>query len=605
MANFQSLVDMQERSCEQFSANRLFGTKRAGVYQWLTYAEFATLVNHFRAALAALGVGAGDKVAAISNNRVEWAVGAYATYGLGANYVPMYEAQLPKEWKFILEDSEAVVLLVSSEAIFEKVKGFAGTVGRLRSVVCFDAPANLDHSYDAQLKLGSAKPVPSIAPSADDIAGLIYTSGTTGEPKGVILTHGNFVSNVNAVHALFPMTPSDSSLSFLPWAHSFGQTCELHCMLSMGAAIGLAESVATLIDNLSEVRPTILFSVPRIFNRIYDGLQKKMADESAVKRTLFYQGLATAKQRRELADQGQSSSWIEIKHAFFDKLVFSKVRERLGGRLKYAFSGGAALSPAVAEFIDDVGIIVFEGYGLSETSPIVTANSPEARRIGTVGKPIEEVVVEIIDPATKQILPKGEEGEVVVSGPNVMLGYHNRDKATADVIYEQGGKRFFCTGDKGRFDRDGFLKITGRIKEQYKLENGKYVVPAPLEEQLKLSGFVNQVFIYGMNRPYNVALVVPDMDACTKWASSQGLDLDSPERVALSPEVHAKIGDELMSFGAQFKGYERPKRWALLSEEFSPENEMLTPTLKLKRRKVLERYQVTLDALYAGDGVAV
>lgn len=594
---FTSLVDMQEKSCKEFPNNKLFGTKINGSYQWITYKEFGVQVDHCRAALAALGVAQGNKVAVISDNRTEWAVAGYATYGLNAHYVPMYESQLPKDWKFIVEDSDAVVLLAASKKIYDSTKDWAGKVGLLQHVLCFDAPDSEDYSFAAHLKQGAQNPVDSVYPTQEEVAGLIYTSGTTGKPKGVVLSHGNFISNVNAIHKVFPMSDDDTSLSFLPWAHSFGQTAELHVLLSMGASLGLAESPRTLLDNFAEVRPTLLFSVPRVFNRIYDGLQKRMAKESAFKQFMFRRGIAVATARRKLKEQGKSSFLLNLQFAIFDKLVFSKVRDRFGGRLRYAFSGGAALSKEVAEFIDNMNIVVFEGYGLTETSPIVCANNPENQKIGTVGKPIPGVEVYVCDEDQK-VMAQGEEGEVVVVGPNVLQEYHKRPDATEEVIFDLNGKRAFRTGDMGAIDGQGFLKITGRFKEQYKLENGKYVVPSPLEEQLKLSGFVNQVFIYGMNKPYNVALVIPDFPALEDWAKDEGISDVSEDGLLANPKVHAKIGEELAKFGAEFKGYERPKKWSLLKEEFTVENDMMTPKMSIKRRNVIKTYQSNLDELF-------
>jgi len=596
---FSSLVDLQERSCQDYASNRIFGTKKNGVYQWITYAEFAKMVEQFRGALAALEVNRGDKVATIANNRVEWAVGAYASYSLGAHYVPMYESQLAKDWKFILEDSGAVVLIVANEDIYAQTAPWIGEVGNLRYVICLDTEPSKEYAYAKHLQIGKDNPTPSIQPEKDEVAGLIYTSGTTGKPKGVILSHGNIISNINSVHTCFPMSEDDVSLSFLPWAHSFGQTCELHALVSMGASLGLAESVKTLLDNFGEVRPTLLFAVPRIFNRIYDGLQKRMANESALKQILFKMGLATAEQRRELMENNTSSRRVNLKYKIFDKLVFSKVRERFGGRLRYAFSGGAALSKEVAQFIDNMNILVFEGYGLTETSPITSCNRPGVRQIGTIGKPIPGVDVYICDEGNN-VLPNDTDGEIVVVGPNVMQGYHNRPDATDEVIFTLNGERAFRTGDMGRIQPDGFIRITGRVKEQYKLENGKYVVPSPLEELLKLSGFINQVFVYGMNRPHNVALVVPDFPACQAWAKERGIPDTSEAALVKNAKLHEKIGKELQKYGADFKGYERPKKWTLLTEEFSIENDMMTPKMSIKRRNVIKTYQGEIDALYEG-----
>ncbi|MBU6160607.1 MAG: long-chain fatty acid--CoA ligase, partial [Myxococcales bacterium] len=538
---FVSLVEMQEKSCARYADNRLFGTKKNGAYEWITYREFAGRVDAFRSALASLGVQRGDKVACIANNSVEWAVGAYATYGLGAHYVPMYEAQLKKEWEFIIKDSGAVVALVATQEIYNQVVDFVGTVGNLKSVVCFYTSPDKEYAYEKLLAEGRKNPVPSVHPPAEEVAGLIYTSGTTGNPKGVILSHGNFCSNINAVQEIFPISDTDTSCSFLPWAHSFGQTVELHVLLAMGSGIGIAESVNTLLDNFGEVRPTILFAVPRIFNRIYDGLQKRMAAESPVKKFMFHKGLAVAKKKRELADKGQQSGFVNWQYNLFDKLVFSKVKARFGGNLRYAFSGGAALSKEVGTFIDDIGILVFEGYGLTETSPIATANTPAGRRLGTIGKPIPQVSIYICD-EEQRILPPDTDGEIVVVGPNVMQGYHNNPAATDEVIFTLDGKRAFRTGDMGRVTRDGFIQITGRFKEQYKLENGKYVVPTVLEDDLKLSGYITSAFVHGDNKLYNIALIVPDFESVAAWAKEHGISDTSPAALCKNAQVHAKIG---------------------------------------------------------------
>ena len=590
---FSSLVDMQEWACSEHASKKWLGTKRGDHYEWIDYAAFAEQVDHCRAALAHLGVAAGDKVAAISNNRVEWAVGAYATYGRGAHYVPMYEAQQSKDWEYILRDSKAKVLLCSTTEIYERTLDFLETIDTLQHVICFDAPAEAEHGFTHQLELGAEDPVPSSQPKLDDVAGLIYTSGTTGNPKGVVLSHGNFISNVNAVQDVFPMTDDDVSCSFLPWAHSFGQTCELHVLLSRGAAIGLAESPQTLMDDFLLVRPTLLFAVPRIFNRIYDGLTKRMADEKPLVRWLFQRGLNVAARRRSTG----GGLLVDLEYGLLDRLVFSKIKARFGGRLRYVFSGGAALSKEVAEFIDDIGIVVFEGYGLTETSPIATANTPEAQRLGTIGKPIPGVEIFICDEAGA-VLPDETDGEIVVVGPNVMQGYHELPEATAAVIFDLDGKRAFRTGDMGRITSDGFVKITGRFKEQYKLENGKYVVPTPIEDRLKLSGFINQAFIYGDNRRFNVCLVVPDFPALARWAQEQGLEDTTPTALVADERAHSRVGEELARYGADLKGYERPRQWALLEDEFTVENGLLTPKMSVKRRKVIEHYAQEIEALY-------
>jgi long-chain acyl-CoA synthetase len=409
----------------------------------------------------------------------------------------------------------------------------------------------------------------------------------------VKLSHRNLAYNVSAIHEVFPMEPDDRSLCFLPWAHSFGQTVELHGLISMGASLGIAEAVDKIIANLAEVRPTLFFSVPRVFNRIYDGLHARMKEEGGLKQKLFEAAIDAAQQRRRLAQQGKSSAWLDLKLKILDGLVFSKVRERFGGRLKYAFSGGAAISREVAEFIDDLGITVYEGYGLSETSPIATMNYPGARKIGSVGKPIPGVEIEIDAAATED----PNQGEVVIYGHNIMQGYHNLDEANAEVLVEKDGMRGFRSGDMGRIDEEGFLHITGRVKEQYKLLNGKYVVPTPLEEKIKLSPYISNVMVHGMNREYNVAVVVPDYEALKGWAKENGLDPD-PAALAKNEKVRALMDDEVNRLSADFKGYEKVRKIFVGEEDFTTENGMLTPTLKLKRRVVQQRYGDAIESLY-------
>ncbi len=589
MAEFKNLVDLCNQSVKKFGERELFGTKTAAGWKWMTYAEFGKQVDAARAGLAARGITKGDRVGMVADNRIEWAVAAYATYGLQAQFVPMYEAQKSSEWKFILEDCGAKAVFGSKPEVVGKLKKLQSELPGLTHVFGFDLPATDPDSFAALVAAGAAAPVQPQEPGWDDVAGYIYTSGTTGMPKGVLLSHGNICSNVNAIHQVFTFKPEDRSLSFLPWAHSFGQTCELHGLLSMGSSLALNDDIPNLLPNLAEVKPTILFAVPRIFNRVYDNLNKQMAERPGVIQSMFRAGLAAAAKK----NAGESiGMWESLQLTLADRLVFGKVRERLGGNLKYAISGSAALNTDVAKFIDALGIEVYEGYGLTETSPIATANFPGAgnRKIGSVGRAIPGVRIHI----DNQITGDAVNGEIVVYGPNVMKGYHHRDEENKAVLMADGG---FRTGDMGKVDPDGFLFITGRIKEQYKLENGKYVVPSPLEEELKLSPFVANVMIFGSNKPHNVALVVPDKAAVEKWAKEKGHSL--PGDWSKDPTVLTLFKNELDAHSKQlFKGYEKPQACVLTMEDFTTDNGLLTPTMKLKRNKVMEKYGAALEALY-------
>ncbi len=592
---YENLVDVFDQSTKEFASRDLFGTKTNGVWVWTTYQQFADQVHKFRAGLASLGVKRGDNVAVIADNRVEWAVCAYACFGLGAAMVPMYEAQLDKDWEFIVRDCEAKVLVVANKTILDKTKAFLGSIPSLKSLVCLEDGADGASVATYKKLLETGKVVPAIKPGKDDTCCLIYTSGTTGNPKGVILAHYNIASNINAVHEIFPMSEDDRSLSFLPWAHSFGQTCELHALLSRGASMALCESTQKIIENLAEVKPTLLFSVPRIFNKLYQAVQKQISEQPSIVQNLVKSALkSTAKER-----DGQRLGVMEhLTLSIADKLVFSKVRARFGGRLKYAFSGGAKLEREVAEFIDSLGIMVYEGYGLTETSPIATANGPGARKIGSVGRALPGVKI-VIDPASGHSTDGKEgrvEGEILVYGPNVMKGYLKRPDENAAVFTKDAG---FRTGDQGFLDPQGFLFITGRIKEQYKLENGKYVVPSPLEEKLKLSPYILNAFVYGDNKPFNVALLCADMNAVKKFAQQEGLGSLANDALLENSRVRDLFKKELDQHMASFKGFEEVKEFAIIPEDFTTDNGMLTPSLKVKRRTVMEKYGKLVEGLYS------
>ena len=591
-ARYTNLAELWEVSSRAHEARPLFGIKddttTPATWEWLTYGEVSAQVDACRAGLAALGIGAGSVVAVVADNRPEWAAAAYACYGRRASYVPMYQAQGSEEWRFILSDCAAQVVFCASESIYAELHSMIGDRGGcplLQRVVGFDLPANHPDSWHAFLAAGLASPVDPQYPAANELAGFIYTSGTTGDPKGVKLSHGNITSNVNAVRGVFPLSSGDRSLSFLPWAHSFGQTCELHVLVSLGTALAINDDVANLLDNLAQVQPTVLYAVPRIFNRIYDAVGAQIREKPGLVQTLVGRGVSAA----ERMAAGQSVGGLQrLAHALAERLVFAKVRARFGGKLRYAISGSAALSAEVARFIDALGITVYEGYGLSETSPIATANYPGHRKLGSVGKPIPLVDIQIDHSATGN----AEQGEIIVHGPNVMQGYHNRPEEQAQVFTADGGLR---TGDTGWIDDDGYLFIGGRIKEQYKLENGRYVMPALLEERLKLSPYIAHVMLDGSNRPFNIAVVVPEPEALQAWADLHGHALAAP---SADNAVHDLVTAEIEKYAKDFRGYEKPRKLLLVDDDFSSENGLLTPTLKLKRAKVIDKYQEQIDSLY-------
>jgi len=588
-----NLVAMFEESVAKFSGNLWMGTKNVARdgYDWVTYDQVAQRIANLRGGLARLGIEKGDAVGIIANNRVEWASACYATYSLAGRYVPMYEAELEKTWKYIVSDAAVKVLFVSKPEILEKVKSWPEEIDTLEHVILIEGQG--EGSMQALERLGAENPVSAVYPDAADIAGLIYTSGTTGAPKGVLLSHGNLTSNVHAAAKAYPQLDENlRTLSFLPWAHSYGQTAELHLLMRLGGSTGFAESPQTIVDDLALVKPTFLIAVPRVFNRVYDGLHAKMNEQGGLAKKLFDMGVNAGIVRRQLKKEGRTSLANTIKLKIADALVFKKIREKFGGRLMYSLSSSAALSPNIAEFFEDVGIPVYEAWGMTELSPAGAINSPEHNKLGSAGLPIDKVRFEIDKTFDSE---NSEEGELIVYGPNVMKGYHNKPEETRATMTEDGGLR---TGDRAYIDEDGYLFITGRIKEQFKLENGKFVSPATMEEEIKLLPCVEHTMIYGLNRPFTVCLVFPDFLVMEKLAAQNGWPAEPAAMVAESA-VQAYIkGQILDSLKGKFGSYEIPKKFIVLSEGFSVENGMLTQTFKLKRREVLKAYQPLIEAAY-------
>jgi long-chain acyl-CoA synthetase len=546
----ETLVDILAESAARFADKPLFGVRdEGGQWSWLPYDLFhGSRVSGYANGLAGHGIGHGDTVAFIGSNSVDWAAAAHGAFRLGAVFVPMYETQTDEEWRHIIADSEAKILIVANEKILGRVERFMYDIPTLKRAFCLTLIPEREMSIANLTWCRPAASMPT-QPSAGDIACIIYTSGTTGMPKGVVLTHGNIVSNVLASRARFDITHEDRCLSHLPWAHAFGQTAELHTFISLGASIAICENPKRdLKAFLPEVKPTILCSVPRIFNQIYLGTRKTIEEQSPVKR------------------------WLA--RTFPKRFVYPKLRqERLGGRLRFVVSGGAALEYEVSRFLEDAGITVYQGYGLSETSPVIACEDRHTKQFGTpgtVGTPIAGVSVRLDFSAAPD---EPGVGEIQVSGPNVMVGYWKRPKETLEAFTADG---WFRTGDLGNWTDEDLLVVCGRAGEVFKLSNGNKVAPSPIEEKIKLSPLIANVMIYGLNKPHCVALVVPTNPETTK-------------------EILVR---EIGRLTEDCKPYERPSRIAIIPEDFTQDNGMLTPTLKLKRRKVLERWGKVIEQLY-------
>lgn len=443
-----------------------------------------TKVDQCRAVLKDLGIKEGGKVAIISNNRWEWAAIAAAAYSLNATMVPMYEAQLAADWTYILNDSGATVLMVANDSIMASVRReVLPNAPGVTATLSLDAVEGQAHAFATAMAAHApdAEGALITAPTPDDLADLIYTSGTTGKPKGVELTHHNFTSNVKAAARTMVEDPrefirfDDCSLAFLPWAHSYGQTCELWMSLSHGAAMGISRGIPAILEDLQLVKPSVLFSVPTLYKKIYDGVHNLMESSSPIRKALMKKALALGKENlyANHGRRGPLGTFERLQFKALDSIVLSKIRARFGGRMRHGFVAGAACPSEVIEFMDAIGIPICEGYGLTETSPIMAINTPEQRKVGSVGRPIGGVTVYVVDEEGREV-PRGQEGEICCVGPNVMRGYYKNQKATDEVISvaPDGKSRMFHTGDLGKQMEDGFVHITGRLKEQYKLENG-------------------------------------------------------------------------------------------------------------------------------------
>ncbi|MGB3634987.1 MAG: long-chain fatty acid--CoA ligase [Rubrobacteraceae bacterium] len=563
--------------------------KLDGRWRSISYAEFWDRVRGFAAGLSDLGVMVGSRVALMSSNRPEWPVSDLAIQSLGAVTVPVYPTLESGQVAHILSDSEARVLIVEDEKLLARIREVRDLIQDLHVVVMDGQTTGEENvvSFEDVEKAGHENPVQGWddgwrALEREDAATVIYTSGTTGLPKGAVLTHENILSNLEGVIDALPMREDDIYLSFLPLSHVFERTGGQFLALSMGSTTYYAESIEKVPENLREVRPTVMLSVPRLYEKMYDRVMERVSSGSALRRKLFHAAIADGKRRYEIEKEGgEVGRGLQMRLKLWDRLVFGKLKEAVGGRARFFVAGGAKLSSEIGQFFYAGGIKIVEGYGLTETSPVISCNRLEKMRFGTVGPPIHNVEVQI-----------SEDGEILTRGPHVMRGYLNNEKATAEAFTEDG---WFRTGDIGEFDDHGYLKVTDRAKNLIVLSTGKNVAPQPIETSIVAASHISQAILIGDGRKYVSALLVPDYDAVR---NSLGRS-ESNERLSGDAEVRNLIEQELEEATRQFAGYERPKRFALLTEELSQERGELTPTLKIKLRVVRDHYADTIEKLYS------
>ncbi|MEZ4415653.1 MAG: long-chain fatty acid--CoA ligase [Gemmatimonadota bacterium] len=587
-----TLVELFLEACERRRERPAFQYFVEDQLLGISHAEAYETVQRAARALVASGVRRGDRVAILSENRPQWALSDYACLCVGAQDVPIYSTLLPEHIAYILNDSGAKALFLSTAEQWAKVREIRSQCPALETVVGFDGDGDEGLlSWEAFLARGGAdldeRAFRAEAQRAqpEDVATLIYTSGTTGEPKGVMLTHANLYTNVQACQLALQVHDHETTLSFLPLSHVFQRMVD-YLLFWRGCVIAYAHSIHTVADDIRVVRPTLVVSVPRLYEKIYNRLTDAHGLRGVLIRWAMRVGSAWADASLAGRTPPAPTQW---QYALASRLVFAKVREAVGGRLRFFVSGGAPLSPEIAKFFYYAGLPVLEGYGLTETSPVTNVNTLEAFRIGTVGKAIASTEIRIAD-----------DGEILVRGPQVMKGYFQKPEATAEVIDADG---WFATGDIGEIDAEGFLRITDRKKDIIVTAGGKNIAPQPIENRLKTNPFVEQVVMLGDRRKFPVLLVVPDFSVLGAWCRAQGIPASDHRAMVHDTKVQAKLGDEVLHHLDHLASYERPKKIGLLYEEFSIEQGTMTPKQSIRRREVEKLYRELIDGFYANEAV--
>jgi long-chain acyl-CoA synthetase len=573
-----------------------FRYKAAGTWHAVTHREAEERVRAIALGLRELGVRPGDRVAILAETRLEWALADYACLATRVACVPIYPTLPANQVEYILRDSAAVAVFCSSAAQVEKIRQVQPGLASLRHVVAFDADGGGGGGgvvLLAELEARGRAAAPryprfreeALAVRPDDLATLIYTSGTTGQPKGVMLTHRNIASNVVACVAVLRVSEDDDCLAVLPLSHILERMVDYY-FFHGGVTISYAESIEAFAQNLLEVRPSVVVGVPRLFEKVYARVLENAQKGGAAKRRIFAWAKRTGEQWATYRLSGITVPLrLALARAIADRLVFAKLRARTGGRIKLFVSGGAPLSAEIARFFYSAGLPVMEGYGLTETSPVLTLNPLERLKFGTVGRPIPGVQVTI-----------GRDGEILAKGPNIMQGYYNKPEQTQEAIDADG---WFHTGDIGEIDAEGYLKITDRKKDLLKTAGGKYIAPQPIENTVTLNRFVASAVVLGDQRKFPIILVVPNFDQLEPWAKERNLSYRSRGELLALADVQAKMEREVMSGLRDLAKYELPKKVVLLEHEFTIESGELTPSLKVKRRQVEKNYKALIDGVYA------
>ncbi|MGB2514121.1 MAG: AMP-dependent synthetase/ligase [Flavobacteriaceae bacterium] len=583
------LFDFISHQRDHHPLEKSFSTKYNGKWESISSEIFCEQAEAISNALIELGIEAQDKIAMISsNNRTEWSLVDIGLLTVGAVNVPIYPTISAQDYEYILNHSESQYCFVSDKEVYDKVMAVKNNIKSLKKVYSFDQIDGCAH-WSELLDIGKDKPHQETVQKRKDevnpadLATIIYTSGTTGVPKGVMLSHHNVVSNVLSSSKRLPLTIGEASaLSFLPVCHIFERVI-LYIYMYNSVSVYFAESLETIADNLREVKPQVMTAVPRLLEKVYDKIYAKGEELSGVKQKLFYWAVNIGLQYEPY---GQNGAWYEFKLKIARKLILSKWQEALGGNLKLIASGSAALQPRLARVFTAAGMTLVEGYGLTETSPVISVNDMRKShfRIGTVGKVIDGVTVKI-----------AEDGEILCKGPNVMMGYYKEEAKTKEVMTGE----FFHTGDIGELDQEGFLKITDRKKEMFKTSGGKYIAPQVIENQMKQSLFIEQIMVVGAGRKMPTALIQPNVEFVMNWLSDHGIQVNSLEEAVKENKLIAAFQKEIDHHNSFFGSWEQIKKFQLTPNEWTIDEGHLTPTMKLKRKVIAEKYTALIEDMYA------
>jgi long-chain acyl-CoA synthetase len=589
---FEYLTDDYGKNSSRFVMMKKVNNK----YEGITYPQFKEETETFALGLAALGIKSSDKVAIISENRPEWVYSDMAILGLGAIDVPLYPSLTAESIEFILNNSDSKGVIVSTKFQLNKILKIKRNLKTVNFIIVLNDKDIIPdeqslYTFQDVQKMGEIfrQNHPKYFSDArkhikeNDLCTIIYTSGTTGEPKGVMLTHHNILSNVKAAHEIIPIGNSDIFLSFLPLCHIFERMGGYYTAFSTGGTICYAESIETVAQNMLEVRPTILTTVPRLFERIHSKILKNVDSQPESKQKIFHWAIDIGKKYARAKKEGVFALHLSIQYKIADKLVFSKLRAKMGGRLRFFISGGAALSKDLGEFFEAMGIIIIEGYGLTESSPVISANRLDEYRFGSVGKPVPGVEVKI-----------GNDGEILARGPNIMLGYYKNKKETSEVLKDG----WLHTGDIGTFDKDGFLVITDRKKHLFKTSAGKYIAPTPIENIFLSSKYIDQFILVGDRRMFLSALIVPDFESIKEYADSHKIPYQDVQELIKNKEIYTLVEQDISKIQKSLANYERVRKFKLLDHQFTLESGEITPSMKLRRKTIEEKYKSLIEEMY-------